>query len=107
MTTLEPSRGGIGMRLNTPKITLTTISVLKIKAKAGAKGTIRGQMSLRATASKRFANGPLRPIQTISVLGFFKARKFIGTGLAAPKMNRPPLAKKISKGKITVPKGSI
>lgn len=73
ITKREPSSGGIGMRLKTPSKTFIMIKFSKIKVIFAFKGANFNGI-LRIKASIKFASGPLKPTQIISLLGFFKAQ---------------------------------
>jgi hypothetical protein len=74
INTREPSKGGIGIRLKTPKTTLINIKLLMIKLIPGDNAkNLSGMLNmLNKKAKIKFAMGPANPIHIISVLGFFK-----------------------------------
>lgn len=101
---LEPSKGGIGIRLNMAKTKFIRTAILRnsqIK-----KGIFIFKIKLKIIARDIFAKGPAIPTKTISLLGFLKLRKFIGIGFAQPKMILEPKINK-DNGKIIVPNRSM
>jgi len=101
---LEPSKGGTGIRLNTAKTKFMRIANLRSSQIQNGKFIFKIKLKIKARII--FAKGPATPTKIISLLGFLKLRKFIGTGFAQPKMT---FESKINKdnGKITVPNRSI
>jgi hypothetical protein len=99
----DPSRGGMGIRLNTARIKLRKAPRINI--------FFNGKLSLiktiRIKAKNIFAKGPDKPIHLISFFGFLKWLGFIGTGFAYPIANVPRERIRRKIGKSTVPKVSI
>ncbi len=73
ITTREPSSGGNGMRLNTPKITLIRMSWAQIYWISAVAGMNLRTIE-RTKAKRRFATGPLNPTQIMSLFGFPNAQ---------------------------------
>ncbi len=88
--TLEPSRGGTGIRLKSPKVTLMAtrkiinsrkLSVQEASTESG-KNLNRREITI---AIKKFDPGPAKLTQDSPCLPF-KLYGFTGTGLAQPKI---------------------
>lgn len=96
---VPPSKGGTGKRLKSASTIFKVIMALKIGKRVNKIGDIG--IILKSKESKipriMFDPGPAREIKAASLLGFFKLKGSIGTGLPQPK-------RKINKAK--VPKGS-
>ena len=67
----EPSKGGIGIRLKTPKTTFIMIRFSTIKFICEGKCMDLNTI-LKIKAKIKFTKGPLAPIQMISLLGFLR-----------------------------------
>ena len=82
---LEPSKGGIGMRLNKPKTKFKLMVWISRPCPSSEMlGSIR--KTIAATiASKKLVAGPASDTKIIPHLRLRKFRKSTGTGLAAPK----------------------
>jgi hypothetical protein len=101
---LEPSKGGIGIKLNIAKTRFMSIANLRNSEIRIEKFNLKSK--LKDIAKIIFAKGPAIPTKTISLLGFLKLKKFIGTGFAQPKITLEPKIAK-DKGKIIVPNISM
>lgn len=104
INTLEPSRGGTGIRLNIAKTRF--MSMANLRNSEIKIGRFILKIKLKNIARHIFAKGPAKPTKMISLLGFLKLRKFIGTGFAQPKINLEPKINK-DNGKIIVPNRSM
>lgn len=104
INTLEPSRGGIGIRLNMAKTRFMSIANLRNSQIQSGKFILK--IRLKNIARHIFAKGPAIPTKRISLLGFLKLKKFTGTGFAQPKITLEPKINK-DNGKIIVPNRSI
>ncbi|OIO36377.1 MAG: hypothetical protein AUJ74_02750 [Candidatus Omnitrophica bacterium CG1_02_44_16] len=104
--TLEPSNGGMGIRLKIAKTTLITIKYCRVAASISEFFKPNLKRIAAAKAHARLASGPASPTQIISFLGFFKAAKLTGMGLAHPKRTGEFIITSIM-GKRTVPNGSM
>ena len=88
---MDPSRGGIGTRLNNPSPTLSTAVPSRksnshtVTAFAGAAPAIIDAHSISSRASSILDTGPARAVRAMPRLGFLKYRISTGTGLAQPK----------------------
>lgn len=102
----DPSSGGMGIRLNIPNTTLITANWPKSIFRINGRGTTLISTAI-AIARRIFEAGPLAPTRTISLRGFLNAQKLIGTGLAAPNTNLPPVEINRTSGRIIVPNRSI
>lgn len=94
------------MRLNTPKIKFMRTPKLNNWI-SKLLPLITGNLIINAikTALKKLAHGPAIATHNISFLGFFKFRKFIGTGLAQPMGGNLNIT--IVNGRRIVPIGSM
>ena len=112
--TFEPSRGGMGIRLNMARRTLSLISVPIIKPKkeesiiseSGILGKAIQAMIEARTASRTFVKGPARETSAISFLPSLKLKGSTGTGFAPPKMIGEPEIMSM-RGNRTLMNGSI
>lgn len=89
----EPSSGGIGSKLKTPKLifTKTIISNPTIR-ESGAFPVISGRTlkkNPKTKASKKLLKGPAKPTNPYCFLGFLRLNGLTGTGLAIPKTGAP------------------
>ena len=97
LTILEPSNGGIGIKLKMPSPTFMKskdwikYNVLENKlftnelSVSGKKRANITQINEARNPKSIFDNGPHRAVIAKSRLGFLKLRAYIGTGLAQPK----------------------
>jgi len=107
----EPSKGGMGSRLNTPSRILMKAMYPKSRASAGLKSAPKKRKSKPNTkATSRLEPGPAKLTHTPPHLGLRRFEGFTGTGFAHPKIMPPPVMFDImirNKGKATEPIGSI
>ena len=96
---LEPSSGGIGMRLNMPiprlmewKIRIKSSVLLTKESKkldsnvtSRSKATVSKYINNEKNAQTKLIAGPANAVMAKSRLGFLKFLALIGTGLAQPK----------------------
>ena len=105
--TLEPSRGGIGSKLNTASTQLTRMPTLPISMSTvifiliAIIITNNQQMAITI-----FAPGPAKATHIMPFFPLRSALKFIGTGLAQPNINPDEESNK-TKGIVMVPIGSV
>ena len=88
--TQEPSKGGMGMRLNVIRIRLMSISrkkngIIYLAAKTlvyilGQRLSVR-MMMMDMVMSRKLTAGPARATLMLSVRGFLKFASLMGTGL--------------------------
>ena len=89
--TFDPSRGGIGRRLKTARLTFRITALVKIWIKVDSMvsfKTTRGERRIRKakkTAMRMFVAGPARAVMAVSFLMSRKLKGSMGTGLAPPK----------------------
>lgn len=107
----EPSKGGTGSRLNTPKRILMYAIYPKSKARIGFRSAPKNLKTRpNAKATNRLEAGPAK--LTLALPHFWSRRLngFTGTGFAQPKIMPAPVICDITaknKGKATDPMGSI
>jgi hypothetical protein len=103
---LEPSRGGMGMRLNTPRPRFITANNTINLPRAGYKiknlpGMILANTPQKA-AVKKLPVTPAIETKAISLDGFLKYLVSIGTGFAHPNLKsksiRAPMGSKCARG---------
>ena len=105
--TRDPSRGGIGNRLNTASNILINIPAPAIFSRIGIFILIeRKATKSQPIAIIKLAPGPARATQIMPDLGDLRALKLIGTGLAQPKINPVDIINNAA-GTRMVPTGSI
>ena len=105
--TRDPSRGGIGNRLNTASNILINIPAPAIFSKIGIFILIaRKATKSQPIAIIKFAPGPASATQIMPDLGDRRALKLIGTGLAQPKINPVDIINNAAGTRI-VPTGSM
>lgn len=94
-TILDPSNGGIGIKLKKAKSTLTKIIILKRmytlykigSAAIGKKAAISLDIRPNTMATKKFEAGPAKAINAPSLFGSFRLYGLKGTGFAQPNIN--------------------
>ena len=85
MIILDPSRGGIGIRLNTPYAILICIKINKNDDIYNISKLVLNLNKIEEIiASIKFVNGPAILTSTVPNFLFLKLNGFIGTGLAQP-----------------------
>lgn len=107
---LDPSNGGIGMRLKIANKRFSWMMPARIKDKAlRMKSVELGiilKIKLAIIAMRTLVRGPARETNAKSFLPSFKLKGSTGTGLAAPKITGEPESKRI-KGRAILIIGSI
>ena len=106
--TFEPSSGGIGTRLKTPRATFIKITMFmknKNAGEANPKNAKIFKIKLKIIAIEKLLNGPDKPINPLSLLGFFKYKGLNGTGFAQPNKTGLLIKKRVN-GKRNEPKKS-
>jgi hypothetical protein len=81
----DPSRGGIGIILNTAKEMLTRVNLKNIVIKMSRLLPINLKSIPPTKANHKLDAGPANAIFIISIRGLAKYRESTGTGLAHPK----------------------
>lgn len=108
---LDPSSGGIGIRLKiaSRRLSLTIavkINIKKLKSSVCSKFTIILTIKLARIAKRTFARGPERETSARSFLPSLKLNGSTGTGLAAPIITGEPEMTRI-RGRAILIIGSI
>ena len=103
--TLLPSRGGMGIRLNTKSTRFISTAWTKISAESVVTSPSLSGIA-KSIARPRLDSGPARETNAIPLFGLRRLLKFTGTGFAAPSITGLPTNIKKS-GSNTEPNGSI
>ena len=107
--TLEPSRGGIGIKLNTNSTKFKTVKytkkIISMLVLASKTGTNNLKATKEITATNKLERGPAMATIAGPNLGYFKLYGLKGTGFAHPKA--APIVTNINKGTMIVPTKSM
>ena len=110
LSTWEPSRGGIGSKLNKNSIVLTVI-IWSIKlSRLSERKTNRAKVANRRTVSnakEKLDSGPARVIRRSSLFLVLGLGREIRTGFPHPKIAKPELKKIMMKPESKVLMGSM
>lgn len=83
---LDPSRGGIGIKLKIIRTIFISIIKYITEAKSAPNG-INLKINEKIITAIRFESGPANATLRLSILGFLKLLGLIGTGFPQPKPN--------------------